>query len=112
MAFYKYNETTPDHFREGAERRLATTDNLMMVVFDFHDGPQDEPEPPHSHPHEQTSCVAIGEINFFLGDECQHLRPGDMVAIPANVPHTIQLLTEHVRLVDAFTPIRKDFIAA
>lgn len=110
MAFYKYDETIPDKFQEGAERRMAYTDNLMMVIFDFFNEPQDEPEPPHSHPHEQTSCVTMGEIIFFLGEESQHLRPGDMVTIPANMPHTIQLLTEHVRLVDAFTPIRKDFL--
>ena len=84
MPFTKYNETTPDQFKEDAERRFAVTDNLMMVVFDFSGGPQTEPDPPHSHPHEQTSCVVAGEINFFLGEECQHLRPGDMVAIPAN----------------------------
>jgi len=27
-----------------------------------------------------------------------------------NVPHSVQLLTEKVRLVDTFTPIRKDFL--
>ena len=110
MNFYHYNETPADHFREGAQRRLAVNENLMMVIFDFDDGPQTEPEKPHSHPHEQTSYIAEGEINFFMGDECQHLRPGDMVSIPSNMPHAIQLLTEHVRLVDSFTPLRQDFL--
>ncbi len=111
MTFHSYEETTPDHFQPGAERRMAYTENLMMVIFDFHDGPKAEPDPPHSHPHEQISSVVAGEIIFFLGDESQHMQPGDMVTIPANVPHSIQLLTEHVRLVDAFTPIREDFLA-
>ncbi|MBN2048194.1 MAG: cupin domain-containing protein [Anaerolineaceae bacterium] len=111
MTFYKYDETAPQHFRPGAERRLAVNEHLMMVVFDFNNGPQAEPDAPHTHPHEQISYVVEGEINFFLGDEREHLRPGDMVSIPAGVPHTIQLLSEHVRLVDSFTPVREDFLA-
>ncbi|NSW53823.1 MAG: cupin domain-containing protein [Anaerolineae bacterium] len=110
MSFTHYADTRAEQFRENAERRIAMTDHLMMVVFDFTGGPQAQPDAPHAHPHEQTSCVVLGEVNFFLGDECRHLVPGDMVAIPGGVPHAIQLLTEHVRLVDSFTPIREDFL--
>jgi quercetin dioxygenase-like cupin family protein len=54
--------------------------------------------------------VAEGEILFFLEDECEELGPGDMFLVPPNKAHTIQLLTEHVRLVDCFCPIRQDFL--
>jgi hypothetical protein len=30
--------------------------------------------------------------------------------VPSGMPHSIQQLTEHVRLVDCFTPIREDFL--
>jgi hypothetical protein len=30
--------------------------------------------------------------------------------VPSDKPHSIQLLTKHVRLVDCFTPIRQDFL--
>ena len=82
----------------------------MMVIFDFDDGPRTEPDPPHSHPHEQVSYVAEGEIYFFLEDKREHLIPGDMFLVPPDVPHTIQLLTKHVRLVDCFHPLREDFL--
>lgn len=94
----------------GAQRRLGYTDNLMMVIIDFDNGPQSEPDPPHSHPHEQTCYVAAGEIFFFLDDQCEQLGPGDMFLVPPDKPHSIQRLTEHVRLVDCFTPIRQDFL--
>ena len=110
MAVQRYTEMKTDSPRQGAERRLAHTENLMMVIFDFNDGPQTEPDPPHAHPHEQVSYVAEGEIYFFLEDEREHLGPGDMFLVPPDKPHTIQLLTEHVRLVDCFTPIRQDFL--
>lgn len=34
-----------------------------------------------------------------------------MVTIPPGVPHAIQALTPVVRLVDAFTPVREDFLS-
>ena len=110
MPFLHYSQAVPVKIREGAERRLISGDQLMMVIFDFNDGPQSEPDPPHAHPHEQTSYVVEGEINFFLEDQCEHLKAGDLILIPSGMPHAIQLLTEHVRLVDSFSPVREDFL--
>ena len=100
----------PEKIAAGRTRYLANTSNLMLAVIDFNDGPTAEPDPPHSHPHEQISYVVEGEIIFYLDDEPAHLGPGDMFTVPPNVPHAVQLLTGHVRLVDAFTPIREDFL--
>ena len=69
------------------------------------------PDPPHSHPHEQVSYVAKGEILFLMDDQGTRLGPGDMFLVSSGKPHSIQQLTEHVRLVDCFTPIREDFLA-
>jgi len=93
------------------ERYLTCTGDLMMVVIDFEDGPMDEADPPHSHPHDQTSYVAEGEVLFTVGEETHRVQAGDMVAIPSDVPHTLQLLTKTARLVDAFHPVRDDFLA-
>lgn len=109
MTIKHYAEMKADPIQEGVERRLGHTDNLMMAILDFKNGPQVEPDPPHSHPHEQICYVAEGEILFFLGDDSEHLGPGDMFLVPPNKPHTIQLLTKQVRLVDCFHPIRQDF---
>ena len=38
------------------------------------------------------------------------LKEGDMFAVPANVPHCIQMLTPTVRIIDSFSPIREEFI--
>jgi quercetin dioxygenase-like cupin family protein len=111
MAILRFSEVPYETVREGLERKIIHTENLMTVLIDFSDGPWDKPEPPHSHPHEQTSYVAEGEIVFFCeGEEDQHLKTGDMFAVPSEKKHTIQLLTEKVRLVDSFSPIREDFL--
>ena len=94
----------------GRGRRVAHTDNLMAVVWDFADGPAGEPDPYHSHPHEQVTYVAEGEVQFFIGEESSRLQPGDMVIVPPGEPHTIQTLSPRVRLVDTFTPLRSEFL--
>ncbi len=111
MGVVKKSETEPQTIAPGRTRCLAQTDNLMMAVIDFTDGPTTAPDPPHSHPHEQVSCVAAGEIIFFQDGVPTQLGPGDMFTVPPNVPHSIQLLSDHVRLVDTFYPIREDFLA-
>jgi quercetin dioxygenase-like cupin family protein len=110
MAILKYAETPAEKIAENVERRLGHLDNLMIVVIDFDDGPTSEPDPPHSHPHEQVCYVAEGEIIFILDGEQSRLGPGDVFLVPSGKPHTIQRLTEHVRLIDSFTPIREDFL--
>jgi quercetin dioxygenase-like cupin family protein len=110
MAILKYDQSPVEQIREGVERRIGHTDNLMIVVMDFHDGPKEWPDPPHAHPHEQVSYVAEGEIVFVMDDQQTRLGPGDVFLIPSGKPHSIQLLTEHARLVDCFTPIREDFL--
>jgi quercetin dioxygenase-like cupin family protein len=110
MTVVRKREVVPDPIAPGRARYLAHTDGLMVVVIDFEDGPSAAPDPPHSHPHEQVTYVAAGELYFFVDGEPHKLGPGDLITVPSNVPHTIQLLSDRVRLVDTFTPIRADFI--
>jgi quercetin dioxygenase-like cupin family protein len=103
--------TQSEQFRPGCERRLLHTEGLMMVVIDFHNGPWAEADPFHSHPHEQVTYVASGDIVFLAeGSEPRRLGPGDMFAVPSGVPHSIQLLSPAARLVDSFQPLREDFL--
>nr|WP_319397747.1 cupin domain-containing protein [uncultured Carboxylicivirga sp.] len=107
----KYDELPVAHVGEGIQRRVVKTDNLMLVNVEFTDGPTVEPDPFHSHPHEQVSYMIEGEVYLFVGDEEKvHLKAGDHFAIPSGLPHTIQRLTSVVRLIDCFTPIRQDFL--
>ena len=110
MGFIRAEKEMPESIGEKRERYLTHTDKLMMVVIDFKDGPTAEPDPPHSHPHEQISYVVTGELIVHIGENSQQLGPGDMFTVPPDLPHTVQLLTEHVRLVDCFTPLREDFL--
>ena len=97
--------------RPGLERQIIHTKNLMTVINEFKDGPWEQPEPSHSHPHEQTGYMAEGEVIFYCeGEEDRHLMRGDMFCVPPNVKHTIKCLTSIVKIVDSFTPLRQDFL--
>ena len=107
----RYDDAEGEAYRDGCERRVVHTKGLMTAVLDFNDGPWDEPDPYHSHPHEQITYVAAGELLFLCdGEEPVRLVGGDAIAIPSGVPHTVQLISEHVRLVDSFQPLRDDFL--
>jgi len=110
MGIVKASEATVAPIGAGRTRYLAHTDHVMAVVVDFNDGPASIPDPPHSHPHEQVSYVAEGEIMLVMGEERTRLSAGDLFTVPANAPHAVQTLSPHVRLIDAFSPIREDFL--
>lgn len=110
MPVVKQAEVQPETIQPGRTRYLAYSPNLMVVVIDFVDGPADQPDPPHSHPHEQITYVAQGELLFFINDAPVKLSAGDLITVPSGAPHTIQLLSAQVRLVDTFTPVREDFL--
>jgi quercetin dioxygenase-like cupin family protein len=100
-----HHKVSPD-----LERRIAHLENLMVVVCDFTNGPMKNPDPPHSHPHEQITYVAEGELKFFKEGKELHLVKGDIISVPSGVSHCIQTNTRDVRLVDSFSPVRQDFL--
>ena len=111
MPVLKEKNTPFEKIKDGLRRKIISTGNLMTVVIEFTNGPWDGHEPPHKHPHVQTSYVAEGELIFYCQDEPEeHLKAGDMFAVPSGKLHTIKLLSKKARLVDSFTPLREDFL--
>lgn len=107
----EYHHQPAEKVKDGLSRSLVYTEHLMMAILDFTGGPWNNPEPYHSHPHEQIAYVAEGEIIFYCeGRDDAHLKAGDTYAVPSGRKHTIRLLTEKVKIIDTFTPIRQDFL--
>jgi quercetin dioxygenase-like cupin family protein len=111
MPTQKQKDANVTAVKDGVSRSLIHGKDLMMAVIDFNNGPWSEPEPPHSHVHEQATYVAEGEIIFFCeGEPDQQLKAGDRFFVPSNKKHTIQLLSKTARLIDSFNPIRQEFL--
>ncbi len=93
------------------KRQLNYTENLMLAIVDFDGGPWADAMPMHQHPHEQVTYIASGRVVFSVeGQEDVELQAGDSIAVPSNAMHTVKLLSDAARLIDAFTPIREDFL--
>jgi quercetin dioxygenase-like cupin family protein len=111
MAVSKYSKENWDEVSNGVYRKIVYLEDLMTVMIEFRNGPWSQAEPYHSHFHEQTCYIAKGEIILFCeGETEQHLCEGDLFYIPSGKKHTIRVLTPVVRLIDSFSPVRKDFI--
>ena len=54
--------------------------------------------------------VASGSLKLLIEDREYILNEGDIFKIESNLYHCIQTLSEKVKLIDSFSPIRKDFI--
>jgi quercetin dioxygenase-like cupin family protein len=106
----KENPVIKEKISVGFERTLAYLDNIMVAVCEFTNGPAEKPDPPHSHPHEQITYVAEGEVIFIKGEEEYHLKAGDVITVPSGTDHCIQTLSKKLVLIDSFSPVRKDFL--
>ncbi|MGB2085630.1 MAG: cupin domain-containing protein [Flavobacteriaceae bacterium] len=64
--------------------------------------------PEHSHHHEQMMHVVEGTFEFTLSGKTAVYTSGDIVPIPANMPHSGKALTA-CQLMDVFSPARDEY---
>jgi len=108
MSILNNDETTWFDVNDRIKRKVMHRDQLTTAVVQF-TGSQTEPDPPHSHPHEQITYVAEGELFVFLGEDKTRIKKGDMFSVPPNLPHSVQILSDSATLIDSFSPVREDF---
>jgi unsaturated pyranuronate lyase len=65
--------------------------------------------PEHSHHNEQLSYTLDGAVKFFISGQEVTVRAGEVICIPAHLPHKAEALEDSVSL-DVFTPPRVDWI--
>ena len=65
--------------------------------------------PWHSHANEQVSSIFEGALKFWIAEKEIVVGPGEVLAIPPNMPHKAEALEDTVA-VDVFNPPRADWI--
>jgi len=66
--------------------------------------------PRHSHRSEQFSLIMSGALKFFFdGGDTTVVHAGEIILIPAHVPHKAEALEDTVDI-DFFAPRREDWI--
>ena len=85
------------------------SDDSIVTVNWIQPGP--ERQPPHAHPFDQLSFVLQGTIEFDIDGEIFLLGPGEVISIPADVPHMARIIgDETVINVDVCAPAREDYL--
>ena len=91
----------------GVSRRILSHGKDMMAVeVGFEAGAIGAM---HTHPHVQISYVLEGKFEAEIGGEKRIISVGDTYYTLPDVPHGVVCL-EKGRLLDIFTPERKDFL--
>lgn len=91
----------------GVSRKiLAYSNKLMAVEVYFEKGAIGEI---HNHPHEQITYILEGEFEFNIDGNKKILKKGDTAYKQSNIPHGAVCLKKG-KLLDIFTPSRKDFL--
>jgi quercetin dioxygenase-like cupin family protein len=65
--------------------------------------------PEHSHHNEQLTYILDGVLKFWIDGQEIIVHAGEVLCIPANMPHKAEALEDTVDL-DVFTPPRADWI--
>ena len=65
--------------------------------------------PEHSHHNEQLTYIVEGALKFWIDNQEIVVHAGEVLCIPANMPHKAEAMEDTVDL-DIFTPPRADWI--
>jgi quercetin dioxygenase-like cupin family protein len=65
--------------------------------------------PMHSHESEQMTYVLQGALRFLVDGEEIIVREGEVLHIPAGVPHQAEALDDTFEL-DVFSPLRREWL--
>ena len=105
--FTFHDDTNKIELGGGVSRRiLSHGEDMMAVEVSFEAGAIGAM---HTHPHVQISYVLEGKFEAEIGTEKRIISVGDTYYTLPDVPHGVVCL-EKGRLLDIFTPERKDFL--
>jgi quercetin dioxygenase-like cupin family protein len=85
---------------------LAVGQKSMLTKMNFKTG---DDVPLHAHPNEQCGYVISGKYRIKFPGKDEILMPGDSYSIPADIPHSLQVI-EAGEVIDVFTPPRPDYL--
>ena len=91
----------------GARMWAVGLSKSMLTYFEMDPGAV---FPEHSHEAEQITMILEGEMTFSYEGNQAVLKPGEVIAIPSNIKHSAVAGKKGCRAVDAWAPVRKDFL--
>ncbi len=93
---------------KGSNSHLVRGSNAMLSFLTMKAGSVFEL---HSHPEEQIMIVLEGHCDEVIEDRIYRVGPGDVLRLPPNVRHGAFLREVDCRVIDVFSPARRDYAA-
>jgi quercetin dioxygenase-like cupin family protein len=106
MHSYRWDQIANERMSALVSRQVIHGDTMTVARINLKKGAS---VPEHSHVNEQISMVESGAVRFVLAGVEKIVKPGDILRIPPNVPHSAEALEDSVA-VDLFSPRREDWI--
>jgi quercetin dioxygenase-like cupin family protein len=103
---HRWVDVASEQINETVARRFITGDSVTIGRFELKKGGI---VPSHAHLNEQISMVMSGVVLFRIDGRETVVKAGEMMQIPANVPHEVEVL-EDALAIDVFSPVRQDWI--
>jgi quercetin dioxygenase-like cupin family protein len=105
MDFIRLSDKTEREIVPGYHGRFVHSAHMTLIYWSVDAGAA---LPEHAHPHEQVANMLDGEFEMHVAGETKILKPGDVVVIPSNVPHSGKAISA-CRLLDVFYPVREEY---
>lgn len=109
MNIYTWDALTTVELIPGVRGKGVVGTNFMLCRFDY---APNVVEPVHRHEAEQLSCVVDGRVCFLSEGREVICGPGEIVHFVSNQPHGIRVLEDRTTLIEIFSPVRPDLMAA
>jgi quercetin dioxygenase-like cupin family protein len=104
----RWEEVPEDRLNDQVTRKVFWGDNIMVTSWEL---AADVSFPVHQHESEQITMVQEGSVTLvFPGEQDVVLEAGDMLVIKSSRPHGVKVGSRGCRVIDLFSPIRKDFL--
>ncbi|MDA8388743.1 MAG: cupin domain-containing protein [Nitrospiraceae bacterium] len=91
----------------GAVMWAVGLSKTMLTYFEMEPGAA---FPEHSHEAEQITMILEGEMTFTYEENRVVLKAGDVIAIPSGAKHSASAGQKGCKAVDAWSPVREDFL--
>ena len=103
---FRWDEIALEKITEMISQKIVAGDREMLAQIYLKRGAL---VPMHAHESEQMTYVLQGSLRFLVGGEEIIVREGEVLHIPAGVPHQAEALDDTFEM-DIFSPVRQDWL--
>ena len=106
LKYIPWNQVQREALNDKIAREMVVGDKVMLARVFIKKGGH---VPEHHHHNEQVTYILEGALKFAIDGQEVVVKAGEVLCIPANMPHEAWALEDTLDL-DVFTPPRADWL--